>query len=222
MDIVLFHEGNIESEHQLYIQSQTPLLRLVFVDISSHAFKKEKDSIPIEEVLDSAKGYRHMCSFWFVDFWHFVQDYDTIVRIDEDCYMYSSIDAIFLKLQDYTIVTGVVEPDDAHATVGLTKFTLDFIDRTRNRHSFTETTPKTPSGPYTNLIGFSLNVLRQNTLLHEYIQAIDMSEMIYRRRWGDLPLWGEAVHYILGTSTMCVDTEIKYIHGSHGKAINLQ
>jgi hypothetical protein len=39
--------------------------------------------------------------------------------------------------------------------------------------------------------------------------------MIYRRRWGDLPLWGEVIYYIFGSELLKIDKDIKYFHGSH-------
>jgi len=44
--------------------------------------------------------------------------------------------------------------------------------------------------------------------------------MIYERRWGDLPLWGEVIYYIFGEETMKVDNNIMYYHGSHFSKIN--
>ena len=33
IDIIIFHEGNINIQHQEYIQSQTPLLKIIFVNL---------------------------------------------------------------------------------------------------------------------------------------------------------------------------------------------
>ena len=79
---------------------------------------------------------------------------------------------------------------------------------------------KTPDGPYTNLIGLSLKEIRKNNIFHKYIQEIDSSNMIYKRRWGDLPLWGEAIHYIFGYEIYINDKNIKYYHESHKRQIN--
>ena len=49
---------------------------------------------------------------------------------------------------------------------------------------------------------------------------IDASGMIYKRRWGDLPLWGEAIYYIFGDDTLIIDTDIKYFHESHHANVN--
>ena len=42
IDILIFHEGNINENHQLYIKKHTPKLTLIFINILNNAFKKEK------------------------------------------------------------------------------------------------------------------------------------------------------------------------------------
>jgi len=217
IDILIFHEGNIF--HQVEIQRASPSLKLIFIDIKKHnlAFKKEYESIPVDPATANFNlGYRHMCSFWFVDFWHFVKEYDSILRIDEDCYIRFPPDKVFDSLKKYAIVTGKYENDDAFVTKGLNDCTRKFI----MEHKYEILTKKTPGGPYTNLCGLSLEPLRRNSLLGEYIQTVKDSNMIYKQRWGDLPLWGESIHYILGDDSLLIDTTLKYFHGSHNKCVN--
>jgi hypothetical protein len=99
IDNLIFHEGNISLCHQEYISSQTPSLNNKFVDVSvdGKAFKKDKDGIPFEQAHGFGIGYRHMCSFWFVDFWKFVEDYDLLLRIDEDCFVDFQVDGVSLN-----------------------------------------------------------------------------------------------------------------------------
>ena len=204
IDILIFHEGNIDNTQQTYIKEQTPLLKIIFINILSHAFKDEKKQIQFSsETKDFNLGYRHMCDFWFVSFWHFVKNYDYLLRIDEDCAMITNIDFIFYKLHQCTFITGKYEQDELFVTQGLNNFTLNFIKKHPN-YAFKNKTTKISSGPYTNLFGISLNKLRNNEILQKYIQEIDNSNMIYERRWGDLPLWGEAIHYILGNKTLII------------------
>ena len=69
--LLFFHEGNITLEQQYYIQQQTPLLCMKFINICTDkmAFRSEKALVPCYVDLRwAALGYRHMCSFWFVDF----------------------------------------------------------------------------------------------------------------------------------------------------------
>jgi hypothetical protein len=223
IDVLIFHEGNIIEEHQVEIAKNTPLLNIKFINITNNAFKKEKESIQFYESTNYfGIGYRHMCSFWFVDFWNFVSDYDYLIRIDEDCYVNSNIDNVFTNLNNYHIISAKYENDEDFVTVGLNQLTLDFISRNSDSgYIFKKNTEKHPSGgPYTNFFGLSLNILRTNNMYCKYIQHVDSSNQIYEKRWGDLPLWGEVIDYIFGTEYFFIDNNFKYHHGSHNSNIN--
>jgi len=224
VDILIFHEGNITEEHQKYIQSKTPelLLQFINISISGNAFKPEKANIQRDTPGHEAfkLGYRHMCSFWFVDFWHFVEKYDRLLRIDEDCYMNSNIDRILKNDGSHLFISGKTVFDDTFVTVGLNQFSMDFINNNKSDYNFKSFNRKGPSGPYTNLMFIQLNKVRENIFFKRYVDAIDKSEMIYKRRWGDLPLWGEAIYYIFGEETMKLDRSILYYHLSHNEKVN--
>lgn len=215
IDIVIFHEGNITPEHQQYIAKFTPSLKLIFTCIKEHAFKEEKKEIQMyEPTRKFGLNYRHMCSFWFVDFWNYVQDYDMILRVDEDCIINFQIPELFYMLHDKAAVYGSWIKDHSFVTRGLNQFTQQFI-----RNTIPNVTgpvlQHNPSGPYTNVIGFNLTMLRENTLLQKYIQQVAASNNIYIFRWGDLPLWGEAFFYFCKPTTYIKSDRIKYFHGSH-------
>ncbi len=221
MDILIFHEGNILPNDQTKIQQITPELKLKFVNIMGPAFRREKESVPFApETKGFGMGYRHMCSFWFVDFWHFVQDYDYVLRIDEDCFVNFDIEVVFSDLKTALIVAGRYDADVDYVTIGMNRFSLDFVEANVGEFAFTSNQPKQPGGPYTNLFGLSLEPLRKNAMLAKYIEAIDESDRIYSHRWGDLPLWGEAVQYILGENQLKIDKRISYFHTSHNSMVN--
>jgi hypothetical protein len=221
--LLIFHEGNITEEHQTVIRGETPELTMQFIDIKKDglAFRREKESIPHlrgNQGNDFGIGYRHMCHFWFVDFWHFVEDYDIMIRIDEDCEMESSLDSIIQNMVDSPknacLWSGKIDEDKDFVCVGMNQFTRDFIG-----DGASEKYP--PCGPYTNFIGMRLDRLRDSgTRLMDYVSAIEKSNGIYLNRWGDLPLWGEAVTYILGHDSLVIDKEIRYYHGSHYTHVN--
>ena len=218
IDIVLFHEGNITHEQQILIAKETPALTILFVNILGDAFKKEKASVIFDA--DTARfdlSYRHMCSFWFIDFWKFVKEYDYLLRIDEDCFVECNLDRIFIGLKTYKFIAGHQGHDAGFVTKGLTAFFLAFIQR-HPYHYYTNI-PKYPSGPYTNLFGINLSI-RNKRIFQQYIADVDKSKYIYERRWGDLPLWGEVIYYIFGKDTMLIDKNIKYFHGSHNAQVN--
>lgn len=220
IDILIFHENNITEEQQIYIKNITPKLNIKFINILNIAFHPNKKNIAIEEASNFGLGYRHMCSFWFVDFFDAVKDYDKILRIDEDCFIESNIDNIFLKLDEYIFICGKETNDEAYVTKGLNQFSIFFMKKHNNNFTFKTNDVKFPSGPYTNLIGFSLDQIRNNEAFQKYKTDIDNSNMIYKRRWGDLPLWGEVIYYIFGNETLKIDNTIKYFHGSHSDCVN--
>jgi len=215
IDMLFFHENNIIEEQQLYIKNQTPELNIIFINILNNSFKKEKEEIHHEEAVIYNIKYRHMCSFWFVDFWENVKEYDMLLRIDEDCDIKFNIDNIFNKFNNSCLfVTGQMANDDACVTIGLNDLSLDFINKNSN-YIFKNYDRKIPSGPYTNLFGIYLSKIRENDMCMKYIKEIELSEMIYKRRWGDLPLWGDLIYYIYGNEVLNIDNTLKYYHGSH-------
>ena len=216
IDNLIFHEGNISEEQQIYIKEKTPDLKIQFVDISSIAFLPEKKDIVIEKVHSVGLSYRHMCSFWFVNFFDAVTNYDKLLRIDEDCFIDSNIDAIFSLLDKSVFVCASFFKDHWWVTEGMNDFSLDFVKRNRGSFTFKKTDNKSPEGPYTNVFGLSLQQIRDNIMFQNYKEEIDKSNMIYKRRWGDLPLWGEVIYYIFGDNAVNIDKNIRYLHGSHG------
>jgi hypothetical protein len=220
VDILIFHEGNIEKEHQSYIQSETPVLKIQFIDISNIAFMKEKQDIVIKEAHRFGIGYRHMCSFWFVNFWDAVKEYDKLLRIDEDCFVDFNIDKILSCLDTSLFVAGGDCRDDEFVTKGLNNFSLEFINEHKNTYAFKQNGTKHPRGPFTHTMGFAIGKIRNYDIFHKYRFAVDASNMIYERRWGDLPLWGEVIYYIFGSETIHIDRSMRYFHGSHGASVN--
>ena len=213
IDNLIFHEGNILEEHQTYIRSFTPSLNLKFVCISDKAFNSEKKNIPIYNPTASfGLNYRHMCSFWFVDFWNYVEEYDMILRIDEDCIINFKVSELFNNLHGNLTIYGLWTVDQEFVTKGLNKFTLKFL---KENNIKTSVIFQQPSGPYTNVIGLNVELLRQNQMLTKYIEKIKQTNNIYIFRWGDLPLWGEALLYLCDRRFCLKSDRIKYYHGSH-------
>jgi hypothetical protein len=199
---------------------ETPELNMRFVDISNIAFQTCKKDVIVTDADTFNIGYRHMCSFWFVNFWDAVKEYDRLLRIDEDCYIDFNIDAILSDLNTHTFIVGRLSDDAEFVTRGLNCFSLDFVNRYTNIFTFKKNDVKKPGGPYTNIIGLSLDRIRSNDIFQKYREEIDRSNMIYERRWGDLPLWGEVIYYIFGDDTLKVDKGIRYVHESHGMQVN--
>jgi hypothetical protein len=148
-----------------------------------------------------------------VDFWHFVEDYDRMLRIDEDCFIDFNIDSVLENLDYKNFICGKWINDHDFVTIDLNKTTLLYL-------GLDTSNIETPSGPYTNVFAVNLQIVRNNNLFRNYIKVIDNSENIYRYRWGDLPLWGDAIYYIFGMKTLLIDTSIRYVHESHDMNVN--
>lgn len=231
-DILIFHEGNIILEHQNLIKRNTPLLNIIFINVKEKgdAFSNEKSKIPIYKPTQVYEiGYRHMCSFWFVDFWNYVEEYDKIIRVDEDCIIQFDIMETFELLNDKVACYGTWVKDDEYVVCGLRNFTLEFLKNNsiEIKNSITPEYIDTYvgnwnsniSGPYTNVVCLNLKLLRENEILKKYISKIKSSNCIYIYRWGDLPLWGEVLNYLYDSSEHLKTKKIKYTHDSNG--INL-
>jgi len=224
--VLIFHEGNITHPQQTYISNQTPELNIQFIDVKStqKAFRQEKESIPFEpETTAFPLGYRHMCSFWIIDFWHFVTEYDFLLRIDEDCIVQFEIDAIFqqMEIESIQIITGHWGFDCDFVTRGMNDFTRAFLSNVLER-PFDQIPTRYISG-ICSVSGFHLTSLRKNPLLYLFLVELDFSNKIYSHRWGDGPLWGEIIGYILEVAegNPCKwERSIRYYHRSHNTQIN--
>ncbi len=205
IDIIIFHEGNITENQQRHIIKESPdKLNIIF---KTFLFNLEKNKIKLEEEKDFKHGYRHMCHFWFCDFIKECVEYDKIIRIDEDVKIMTNIDYCFEQLNKYLFLGAKIIGDCDSVTIGLNDFSLDFF-RKNNKN----VEKRGVSGIYTNFSGFSLDKIGSNELLKKYQKAVSDSDMIYKKRWGDLPLWGDAIEYIFGNDTMSIDKDIKYYH----------
>jgi hypothetical protein len=225
--LLFFHEGNIGPSQQVYIASHTPELTMRFIDIKrdGKAFRQEKEHEPryVESRwYNHSVGYLHMCTFWFVDFWHFVQEYDVLIRIDEDCFMESELDPLLTEMRTaeapLALWSGKYQKDEDFVCVNMNQFTRDFVAYETDQPPPPPKYP--PGGPYTNFMGLRLDRIREHDMHLHYVQAVDHSSHIYHHRWGDLPLWGESVTYLLGEAAMKIDPTIKYYHGSHYMHVN--
>ena len=220
--IIIFNEGNISDEHQQYIKDKQHDLNINFVNITKTSFLKEKETVEIDpRGKDFGWGYRHMCNFWFKDFFEYVKEYDYVLRVDEDCYVKFSIDRAFSEIENGNIpfLYGFVFADPGWVVKTMNQTTIDFM-RLKGKTAGA----RRPFGPYTNVFGLNLIKIREKMdILSEYHQFIDKSNGIYKYRWGDLPLWGEIMYYIFGiecNNESYIKRWMLYYHKSHGKNVN--
>lgn len=217
IDYIIFHEGNIPLKHQLHIYKHTPDLMITFVDVSD-VFKKEDIEHKMSHALGATRrlGYRNMCNFWFCDFWKYVESYKKILRIDEDVIYKANILDMFSFIENKVCCYGSWQNDCNIATVGLGNFTIQYFKERLNK----EIKPFVQGGPYTNVFGLNLELLRENKELHDFIKAIYDSNNIYIHRWGDLPLWGIVLRFLYIEEDYVLSDTIKYFHGSNKMNVN--
>jgi hypothetical protein len=218
-DILIFNEGNISSFQKEYINQQTPELNIKFITITNKAFLKQNERFQFYEPTRRDVwnyGYRHMCHFWFIDFLDFCDEYDYILRIDEDCFVDFEIDDIFKLLPSKILIAGAIEKDIDIVTHGLNNFTINFL----MKHKIKKYPNNEISGPYTNVFGLNLLRVRKNSLLRDYMNEVNKSNNIYIYRWGDLPLWGEVIKYFYNKTDFLIYNKINYYHGSLNTYVN--
>ena len=82
-EIILFHEGNIGSDHQKHIIDKS-MIDIKFVDVSKE-FLYNNDLQTASIDFDRFKsGYRLMCKFNACGIWKYLDEYNYFMRIDED------------------------------------------------------------------------------------------------------------------------------------------
>jgi len=115
MDVVVFHEADLDAAAQRAVANATPRLPLTFVSVqavfdaaaaaASNAAAAAAAAAagagpaaaaaaggaaapacpPTPESESAPLGYKAMCAFWFLDFWGYVRDYAWLLRVDDDC-----------------------------------------------------------------------------------------------------------------------------------------
>jgi hypothetical protein len=142
----------------------------------------------------SSIDYKRMCHFFFKGFTQipFLMEYKYLMRFDEDTCVVDNINYdifIFLEHKQATYAHTDVWLDAADVTFGLSDFASEYafsnkldvqnpdLNATRDYHS-----------------AFNTNLEVINTVnyrdedVSRWVEAVDRSDMIFHRRWGDAPL----------------------------------
>eukprot|EP01041_Mallomonas_annulata_P011133 gene11133-23271_t len=228
-DIIIFHEGNINLQHQQYISSFTPTMPIKFINISvifsQFKYINKTECPTTKQSRRFNPGYHSMCYFWFISFKQYLRNYDWLFRFDADCQLISNShniipppashniyfsSSIWLDLQ--TEKYDMISPTkpDGEVVRGMKTFVQEFSSK-MNVHSATANIT-TWRAPYTNVMYVNLTWLRSNPIINDFMDAVDASECIYSNRWGDSPLWGAAV--VLADQPYHL-LPVPYYHGSH-------
>jgi hypothetical protein len=218
-DILIYHEGNITQTQQKYIQSQSPRIPLIFKTINFINNTKICSSCP-PTVLSNyfSIGYKNMCFFWSIRFLKHLSNYEYVIRIDEDCKLTKIDPNIIEKYKNNNIYYSspyFQDPDDVDVTVGMEKLFNNYLI---DKHLIPVNTNL--KCPYTNLMIINIKYFYDNNLIKEVLSRIYESNCIFSNRWGDLPIWGYILSYLVDKKHYIEDKDISYYHGSHNKKIN--
>ena len=225
-DVILFHEGNINNEHQIYIKSKTPLLPIIFINVSIE-FSKDLDKTigKYAKTLPNNNsfpyGYKCMCRFWTYGFIKYTLNYKYVIRIDEDCFIYNFENNIFNNMEMnniYFYTAKVIDNFDEsqNYAYGLKELTEDFKINNNNNNNINYT-----SVPYTNFCIIDVNYFSKSDLFNKFCNCIEDEGGIFISRWGDANIWGIYIYLDnIILNNFLVEDKVKYYHGSHGTIIN--
>ena len=180
-DMILFHEGNISNEDKDYIKSFYPG-KLIFKEVSKYF---DIGNFNLEGEKNFNLGYRIMCRFNMYHIWEEVENYDYILRVDEDIELMDFDPLVFEKMHENNIfyLTGRYTKD----THRLTNATLPYflIDNT----NLNVEKIYNHKNPYTNLYASSVTFWK-NEEVNSLLKKIALSSEQIENRWGDHTVQG--------------------------------
>ena len=196
---VLFHEGNISKPDQFF---------LTVLTFTKHRFVNVEKEFELPEGFTwtgskkSPIGYALMCRFHYLGLWKYLDKFDVVCRVDEDCFVANL--PSFSEIENFA--TGAFcEETHVDTNIELPKFLNTLGHVGGYDHVF----------PYTNCY-----ITRTDFWLQEHVQEF-LSSIAGNRnslewRWGDLPVIGVALNVFGGWGTKREpNKEIDYFHGSH-------
>jgi hypothetical protein len=223
IDVIIFHEGNINQEHQQYINKNSKIKNIKYVSVEAVFNEKNyaKSKYCTETRLSNSFGYGYkcMCKFWFSGFIEYTKNYDYVIRIDDDCIIeYFNVDATIEEMKQNKIryvAASIFGNDEKNVTIGIEKLCNDFINENK-----IHATPRFDYNPYTNLFIIDAKYFRSNETYLRFSSKVNSSGCIFINRWGDHLLWGVILSILPDDNIFNVNNDIKYLHGSHRRWIN--
>ena len=225
MDVIIFHEGDLNLKTQTYISSHTPDMPILFKNVSDvFSQYKRVNNTECPSSLDTLKfhaGYHSMCYFWFIGFRSYLNEYDWMFRIDADCQMQSESRQIIPRPPDIHFASPHWQDLSADVSDLIARdkpdgFVVKGIKRMVNSYASSTNISGFPihtwHAPYTNVMYLNLTWLRGNDVIRRFMALVDRSQCIYSNRWGDLPLWGAAIALSQEPQSRL---PLSYYHGSH-------
>ena len=226
-DHIIFHDGTMSKDDQVYITRHIDFEDIIFADIGNlFSFRGEYPiamPTPLSEkhdcpaYVDEKKpiGYYVMCSFWFSDVMDTTcgRHYDYMLRIDDDAIVVVSDEDPAMPLHVPFASPGYQGMDYYKVIIGLGRFFRRFANDKIGKAIGSLWPHKEWDSPYTNVMWLNLEWLRRSKVYYIIRREIDNSKCILSSRWGDLPLWG-AVAQAVGYSVNTTYLNISYQHYS--------
>lgn len=225
IELILFHEGNISSEHQEYILSQTGM-SLKFINVESDFILNHGEGVTQDPRVFSTRmsqsfplGYKMMCRFWFSGFMKYLGDFDWVMRVDEDCEV---VDGRLHQIIDHCVSEDVpyycpmwINGDHEDVMVGLDVIVNEF----RGAHGMLPRVGEL-AVPLTCVSLISIKRFASLPRLVEFRDLILKKQGIMINRWGDAPLWGYMLELENLNFTSAKTMPLAYKHGSHYSFVN--
>lgn len=197
-DMIIFHQGNITQYQQNYINDASEL-DINYVNIESVWNK----SIP---------GYHAMCRFYSYYMWQFLQEYDSVFRVDDDCWITQCTQDPFLQLGSNILLRSAYWSEDHYPTnQTLPKYIENLIDIPQEifyNQQF----------PYTNVMLSKVDFWL-DPHINFLLKTVTLSDEQLAYRWGDLPIIGSLLNIFAKSQVGKLDG-MKYRHRSHNNIID--
>lgn len=213
--LIIFHEGNILQEHQLFISNNSAGQKLIFIDISNDF--QWPTSIQMNSVLELQHfrpSYRMMCKFNAVQVWKYLKSYDYAMRIDEDVRLLKCSLDLFENISknnlDYAtsrwceethVLTNTTIPQVAHSIIP-EKWKIEDYNQTNLWV------------PYTNLFIARVGLFLQEEV-QSFLNILTSYKEFYTHRWGDHVVSGIVLKAFSSPEKIKVLQNFEYFHGSH-------
>jgi hypothetical protein len=212
--LIIWHQGNIPPAHQRFVLAQEANRDVRFVDVSG-AFQLPQGIDPSELMESWSVGYRLMCRFHFYHIWQCTQQFDFVMRIDEDCTLRCVVaDPIQWLMKHRLDFAAAAFEAESHE---LTNQTLaPFV----NRYAGSIAPQSHCAEPYNHVFPYTnLYVTRTGFWRHPEVQrfltAVAFERDSIRLRWGDLPVLGAALNMFARAGAIALIPHFAYRHGSH-------
>lgn len=213
-DVIIVHEGNIIKKHQEYLQNNSQI-NLIFLDISDYWNNIE------------GSGYNKMCRFWINQVYKYIQDYDYILRLDDDGLLVDKVPYdIFQHMKDNDYEYGYIRrkidkkkklgkvpakyQNSPHKDVTIESFCFNYFNQDlKPRYNF-----------YNNFFTIKVSVWNKPEL-QKFINSVENRNNNFYREgklgfWGDSNVQAVCVKKWISKEKIVCFTGIKYKHGSHG------